>query len=40
MNKFSWSEQENELKGIKPYPGFTPDWYLLEVPNTLKDNEI
>ena len=30
LNKFSWGAYEEELRGIKPYEGETPDWWLLK----------
>jgi hypothetical protein len=36
LDKFSWIDQENELRGIKPYKGMVPDWWLLKVPEPLQ----
>lgn len=30
LNKFSWADYEEELRGEKPYSGATPDWWLLK----------
>ena len=32
VNKLSWLDYEKELKGVKPYYGNTPDWWLLRKP--------
>ncbi len=32
LSKFSWADYEKELRGIKPYDGQTPDWWLLKKP--------
>ncbi len=37
LTRFSWAEQERELQGIKPYTGKTPEWWLLKVPEELKE---
>ncbi len=37
LTRFSWAEQESELQGIKPYTGKTPEWWLLKVPEELKE---
>jgi hypothetical protein len=29
LSKFSWAEYETELRGVRPYGGETPDWWLL-----------
>ena len=36
MDKFSWTDMESTLNGMKPYHGQTPDWWLLKVPDSLK----
>lgn len=35
LAKFSWADYHEELRGVKPYLGETPDWWLLKIPATL-----
>lgn len=30
LSKFSWANYEKELRGVKPFNGETPDWWLLK----------
>ncbi len=32
LRKFSWSDNREELKGMEPYDGKAPDWWLLKKP--------
>jgi len=33
LSKFSWESYEKELRGVKPYSGKAPDWWLLKIPS-------
>jgi len=32
LNKFSWADYDTDLRGVRPYYGHTPDWWLLKSP--------
>ena len=32
LSKFSWVDHEEDLRGMKPYDGETPDWWLMKIP--------
>lgn len=38
--KFSWRDYDNDMKGIRPYHGNVPDWWLLKVPTHLRKEVI
>jgi len=35
INSFSWFDCDRELRGVKPYSGQTPCWWLLKIPERL-----
>ena len=30
LNKFSWTDYDTDMQGVRPYYGATPDWWLLK----------
>ena len=32
--EFDWAECDDELRGIKPWLGQPPKWWLLQIPET------
>lgn len=38
VSKFSWAKQEKYMRGVKPYSGKTPDWWLLKYQGAVSDS--
>lgn len=32
LNKFSWADYDEDLRGSRPYNGEPPDWWLMKKP--------